>query len=60
MKIVKDPPSLKASDGQGKIEISELKEMAKKKGMLSMYQDGLIKVLQGTTTLDEVERVSEA
>lgn len=37
-----------------------LKEIAKKKGMLSMYQDGLIKVLQGATTLDEVERVSEA
>ena len=37
-----------------------LKEMAKKKGMLSMYQDGLIKVLQGATTLDEVERVAEA
>jgi type II secretory ATPase GspE/PulE/Tfp pilus assembly ATPase PilB-like protein len=40
--------------------IAGLKEMAKKKGMLSMYQDGLIKVLQGVTTLDEVERVAEA
>jgi type IV pilus assembly protein PilB len=37
-----------------------LKEMARKKGMLSMYQDGLIKVLQGVTTLDEIGRVAEA
>ncbi|UMX47931.1 MAG: GspE/PulE family protein [Candidatus Nealsonbacteria bacterium DGGOD1a] len=39
--------------------IPGLKEMATKKGMLTMYQDGLIKVVQGTTTLDEVKRVAE-
>ncbi|MFZ3074304.1 MAG: GspE/PulE family protein [Minisyncoccales bacterium] len=39
--------------------IPGLKEMAKKKGMLTMYQDGLIKVVQGITTLDEVKRVAE-
>lgn len=39
--------------------IVALKEMACKNGMLTMYQDGLIKVLQGITTLDEVERVAE-
>lgn len=39
--------------------IVALKELAVKKGMLTMYQDGLIKVLQGTTTIDEVERVAE-
>lgn len=30
MKIVKDPPPPKASEGQSKIEIAELKEMTKK------------------------------
>ncbi len=38
--------------------ISELKEKAIKKGMLTMYQDGLIKVLEGLTTIEEVERVT--
>ena len=39
--------------------IPGLKDLAKKKGMLTMYQDGLIKVAQGITTLDEVKRVAE-
>ena len=39
--------------------IPGLKEMAKKKGMLTMYQDGLIKIIQGVTTIDEVKRVAE-
>lgn len=33
-------------------------EEAIKKGMVTMYQDGLIKVLEGATTLEEVERVT--
>jgi type II secretory ATPase GspE/PulE/Tfp pilus assembly ATPase PilB-like protein len=37
--------------------ISELREMAKKKGMVTMYQDGLLKVIEGITTIEEVERV---
>jgi type II secretory ATPase GspE/PulE/Tfp pilus assembly ATPase PilB-like protein len=37
--------------------ISALKEMAIKKGMVTMYQDGLLKVLEGITTIEEVERV---
>ena len=37
--------------------ISEIKEGAIKKGMTTMYQDGLIKVIEGITTLEEVERV---
>ncbi|MBI4836843.1 MAG: type II/IV secretion system protein [Candidatus Portnoybacteria bacterium] len=32
-------------------------ELAKKKGMITMYQDALLKVLNGITTLEEVERV---
>jgi type IV pilus assembly protein PilB len=38
--------------------ISALKEMAKKKGMVTMYQDGLLKVINGITTIEEVERVA--
>jgi type IV pilus assembly protein PilB len=37
--------------------IAALREKAKEKGMVTMYQDGLIKVLQGETTIEEVERV---
>ncbi|MCX6764605.1 MAG: GspE/PulE family protein [Candidatus Nealsonbacteria bacterium] len=39
--------------------ISALREMIVKKGMITMRQDGLIKVLEGTTTIEEVERVVE-
>ncbi len=38
--------------------ISALREKAIKKGMLTMYQDGIIKVLEGITTIKEVERVT--
>jgi type II secretory ATPase GspE/PulE/Tfp pilus assembly ATPase PilB-like protein len=31
--------------------------MAVKKGMVTMYQDGILKVLEGITTIEEVERV---
>jgi type II secretory ATPase GspE/PulE/Tfp pilus assembly ATPase PilB-like protein len=37
--------------------ITDLKEKAIKKGMITMEQDGLIKVLQGITTIEEMERV---
>lgn len=43
----------------GSPTIPGLKDLAKKKGMATMYQDGLIKVLQGITTIDEVKRVAE-
>jgi len=36
----------------------EIKKAAVKKGMVSLYQDGLIKVLENKTTLDEVNRVA--
>ncbi|PIQ74804.1 MAG: hypothetical protein CO002_00610 [Candidatus Portnoybacteria bacterium CG_4_8_14_3_um_filter_44_10] len=36
---------------------AEIFELAKKKGMITMYQDALLKVLNGITTLEEVERV---
>lgn len=40
-----------AREGSAKIA-----ELAHKQGMLSMYQDGLLKVINGVTTLDEVLR----
>lgn len=38
--------------------ISTLREKVVKKGMVSMQQDGILKVLEGVTTLDEVERAT--
>ncbi len=37
---------------------SGLEQLVLKKGMITLYQDGLIKVLKGETTLEEVERVT--
>ncbi len=37
----------------------EIHELAVKEGMRTMYQDGLIKCLQGVTTLEEVLRVTQ-
>lgn len=41
-------------------EASQVKfiELARKKGMLTMREDGILKVLAGLTTLDEVHRVA--
>jgi len=38
--------------------IPALRERAVKKGMITMYQDGLIKALKAITTIEEVERVT--
>ena len=38
--------------------IAAFREKAIEKGMVTVHQDGLIKVLQGTTTIEEVERVT--
>jgi len=38
---------------------SELQEKAVELGMITMAQDGILKVLEGTTTLEEVERVTD-
>ncbi|MFZ2154441.1 MAG: GspE/PulE family protein [Candidatus Moraniibacteriota bacterium] len=38
---------------------SEIKEVAINEGMLTMYQDGILKVLEGETTLEEVRRVAQ-
>lgn len=42
-----------------KIDEEELKKAAAAQGMISMKQDGIIKVVKGLTTLAEVERVTE-
>ena len=33
---------------------------ARKNGFITMYQDGLMRVLNGETTLEEVERVTSS
>ncbi|MDD5621386.1 MAG: GspE/PulE family protein [Candidatus Pacebacteria bacterium] len=38
--------------------VPEIIKMAKEKGFVSMYQDGIIKVLEGVTTIEEIERVA--
>ena len=38
---------------------SELHEKAIEEGMITMPQDGILKVIEGETTLEEVERVTE-
>jgi type IV pilus assembly protein PilB len=39
--------------------VSLIREMAIKKGMITMYQAGLIDIAEGKTTFDEVARVVE-
>ena len=39
--------------------VSEIRELAIKKGMVTMYQSGLIDVAEGKTTMEEVLRVVE-
>ncbi|MEK7651201.1 MAG: GspE/PulE family protein [Patescibacteria group bacterium] len=36
----------------------ELKELAKKQGMVTMQEDGVLKILKGITSLEEVERLT--
>ena len=38
---------------------NEVRDQAVKQGMITMKQDGILKVLQGITTLSEIERVTE-
>lgn len=38
---------------------TEVEAQAKKEGMISMRQDGFLKVIQGMTTISEVERVTK-
>ncbi len=40
--------------------VSSIRELAIKKGMITMYQSGLIDVVNATTTMEEIMRVVEA
>ncbi len=42
-----------------KVEEDTLRKAAKEQGMTTMKQDGILKVLKGITTLEEIERVTE-
>ncbi|MGH8174250.1 MAG: GspE/PulE family protein, partial [Rhodanobacteraceae bacterium] len=39
--------------------MGDIEEAARKEGMRTMYEDGLVKALQGQTTLEEVLRVTQ-
>jgi len=39
--------------------MGDLEEAARKEGMRTMYEDGLVKALQGHTTIEEVLRVTQ-
>ena len=39
--------------------VSSIKSLAVKKGMITLYQSGIIDVVAGVTTLDEIRRVVE-
>jgi type II secretory ATPase GspE/PulE/Tfp pilus assembly ATPase PilB-like protein len=42
-----------------KTTASEIQRLAMSEGMLTMKQDGYVKVLEGITTMDEVLRVAQ-
>ena len=37
----------------------EVRELAKKQGMVTMLQDGVLKAIDGLTTVDEIMRVTK-
>ena len=39
--------------------MGELEDAARKAGMRTMYEDGLVKAMQGITTIEEVLRVTQ-
>jgi hypothetical protein len=39
--------------------MGELEQLARKAGMRTMYEDGIVKALRGETTIEEVLRVTE-
>ncbi len=40
-------------------DMGKIEEQAKAEGMRTMYEDGLVKAMQGTTTIEEVLRVTQ-
>jgi type IV pilus assembly protein PilB len=43
----------------GQVSEYQMRDLAKKQGMITMVQDGLLKAIDGITTIDEVFRVAE-
>ncbi len=39
--------------------MGELEQQARREGMRTMYEDGLVKALEGVTTIEEVLRVTQ-
>jgi len=39
-------------------DMNKIEELARSEGMRTMYEDGLVKSLQGQTTIEEVLRVT--
>jgi len=42
----------------GTVSENQMREIAKNQGMVTMYQDGLLKALEGITSVEEVNRVA--
>lgn len=56
---------MEMSDGIEKVTIegrpaSEIEDQARKEGMITMFQDGLLKAMRGITTVDEVFRQTKS
>jgi len=43
---------------EGKNSILDIKQMAREQGMITMQEDGVLKVLKGITSLEEIERAT--
>ena len=41
------------------LSISDLRAKAREKGMASMMQDGILKILEGVTSFEEIKRVTQ-
>ncbi|MFA5051194.1 MAG: GspE/PulE family protein [Patescibacteria group bacterium] len=52
-------PAIEESISKGEISEYKIKELAQKQGMVTMVQDGLLKALDGITSVEEVFRVIE-
>ncbi|MDD5626149.1 MAG: GspE/PulE family protein [Patescibacteria group bacterium] len=52
-------PAIEESISKGEISEYRIKELAQKQGMVTMVQDGLLKALDGITSVEEVFRVIE-
>ncbi len=57
--IMNMTPEIEQTILSGKVSEYDMEQIAIKNGMLTMAQDGLLKVLKGLTTIEEVFRVSE-